>query len=841
MTQPVEFLADGGRVGALMRSHDWSASPLGPPEAWPQSLRTVVGLLLQSGFPMFVAWGKDLGFLYNDPYAEILGAKHPAALGKRFHDIWSEIWSDISPLIDAAMAGQASYREDLPLVMNRKGYDEQTWFTFSYSPVRDETGKVAGMFCAVSETTQKVLAERALRESEGRLHALVAASSYALYRMSLDWSHMLALEGQGFMADTSSPSGAWLGDYLHPDDRSHVTAAIQAAIATRSMFELEHRVRRIDGTLGWTLSRAVPLFDANGNITEWFGAASDVTARKNAEAALRELNETLERRVTEALAERKILADIVEGTDAFVQVVDLGYRLLAINNSAANEFERIFGVRPKAGDNLLDLLAAQPDQQRDVKAMWSRALSGEEFTAIEEVGDPARVRRAYEMRFNTLRGRDRNRIGAYQFVYDVTERLRDQDRLRNAEAALRQTQKMESLGQLTGGVAHDFNNLLAVFASGVQLLERSGGRAGPRVFEAMRRAVARGTDLTRHLLAFSRRRPVNPESIDVVAHLKGMRAMLDGSLGGHIDVQMDLASDVCPVEVDTGEMELAILNLCLNARDAMTDGGFITIAVENAQAERDDVAPEELVKISIADAGHGMPPEVQARVFEPFFTTKDISKGSGLGLPQVYGFAQQSGGRVTIASEVGVGTIVTLLLPRSLRDPDVAPRTADVTSAPATKPDAGRRGQILLVEDDREVATLTHELLSSLGFAISHVASAEAALGALANSRHIDLVLSDIMMPGGVSGLQLAREIRRRYPETPVILTTGYVEAAADMKDGEFALLLKPFTVEALADALAVDLTQAVRQLPTRKCAMPPRRDSRLVRPDERIVDPRPK
>jgi hypothetical protein len=172
MAQSLEFLLGGGRVGALMRAHDWSSSPLGSPEAWPQSLRTVVALLLQSQFPMFVAWGDALGFLYNDPYAEILGAKHPRALGRPFHDIWSEIWPDISPLIEAAMAGQATYREDLPLVMNRKGYDEETWFTFSYSPVRDESGRVAGMFCAVSETTQKVLAERALRQSEARLLAL---------------------------------------------------------------------------------------------------------------------------------------------------------------------------------------------------------------------------------------------------------------------------------------------------------------------------------------------------------------------------------------------------------------------------------------------------------------------------------------------------------------------------------------------------------------------------------------------------------------------------------------------------------------------------------------------
>ena len=684
MTQPLELVGAGGAVGALMRTHDWSTSPLGPPETWPQPLRTSVALLLESRFPMFVAWGPELGFLYNDSYAEILGAKHPRALGRRFRDIWSEIWPDISPLIDAAMTGQATYREDLPLVMNRRGYDEQTWFTFSYSPLRDETGAVAGMFCAVSETTARVLAERALRESE---------------------------------------------------------------------------------------------------------------------AALRELNETLERRVTEALAERKILADIVEGTNAFVQVADLEYRWLAINRAAADEFERIFGVRPRVGESMLDLLADQPTQQAAVKAVWGRALSGDMFTATEEFGDPSRDRRVYEMRFNTLLDRDGKRIGAYQFVYDVTERLRDQERLRTAEEALRQAQKMESLGQLTGGVAHDFNNLLAVFASGLQLPERAAGRApSPRVFESMRRAIARGTGLTRHLLAFSRRRPINPESIDPVAHLTGMRAMLDASLGGHIDVQMKFGTGIWPIEVDPGEMELAIVNLCVNARDAMPDGGVITLAVENVYPAEDD-GDGEFVRISVADTGVGMAPEVQARVFEPFFTTKDVNKGSGLGLPQVYGFAQQSRGRVTIDSQMGVGTRVTLQLRRSLGEPAAVSRPPDVATQAA---DGANRGQILLVEDDKEVSALTRELLNELGFSVLHVASPDAALGALANARDIDVVLSDIMMPGGVSGVHLAREIRRRHPDLRVVLTTGYVEAAADVGDGEFDLLLKPYTAEALAAALRV-------------------------------------
>jgi PAS domain S-box-containing protein len=570
-----ELLAGGGHLGALMRAHDWSTSPLGDPATWPPALRTVVGLLLRSRFPMFVAWGSELGFLYNDAYAEILGAKHPDAIGRRFSDIWSEIWPEICPLIEAAMAGEATYREDLPLVMNRKGYDEQTWFTFSYSPVRDDSGGVAGMFCAVSETTQRVVAERAL---------------------------------------------------------------------------------------------------------------------KMRETQLREFNDTLERRVAEGLAERRLLAEIVEGTRAFVQVADLDYRWLAINSAAADEFERIFGVRPRVGASMVDLLGDQPEHQTAVKAVWSRALAGEEFTAIEEFGDPGRDRRAYEMRFSALRDRVGRQIGAYQFVYDVTDRLRAEDRLRTAEDALRQAQKMEALGQLTSGVAHDFNNLLAVFATAVQLLDRTGQPATPRMMNAMRRAITRGTELARQLLSFSRRRPDNPESIDVAAQLAGMRAMLDATLGAQIDVQTRFGSALWSVKADPGEMELAILNLCVNARDAMPRGGLITIAAENVHVESDGVAPGDFVMLSVSDTGTGMPPEVQARVFEPFFTTKDINKGTGLGLPQVYGFAHQSGGAVTIESAVRAGTTVTLLLPRDFQPPVAA--TADG--------DTGRVGPISLAGSTRK-------------------------------------------------------------------------------------------------------------------------------------------
>ena len=216
----LKFMAGGGKVGALMRAHDWSRSPLGHPSEWPQSLRSVVGLLLESRFPMFVAWGKDLNFLYNDAYAEILGEKHPRSLGGRFHEIWSEIWPDISPLISSALLGEASYSEDLPLVMNRHGFDEETWFTFSYSPVRDEQGKVAGMFCAVAETTEKFLAGKALRESEERFRLIADSAPVPIWVTKLDRTRSFA--NQAYLDFLGLPfEQAIIFDWrkaLHPDD-----------------------------------------------------------------------------------------------------------------------------------------------------------------------------------------------------------------------------------------------------------------------------------------------------------------------------------------------------------------------------------------------------------------------------------------------------------------------------------------------------------------------------------------------------------------------------------------------------------------------------------------------
>jgi PAS domain S-box-containing protein len=389
-------------------------------------------------------------------------------------------------------------------------------------------------------------------------------------------------------------------------------------------------------------------------------------------------------------------------------------------------------------------------------------------------------------------------------VTDLTERLRDQARVVEAERLLRQSQKLDAIGQLTGGVAHDFNNLLMVIAGGLSLLERPGdAQRRLRVIAQMRQATERGASLSRKLLAFSRRQPLNPEPVDLRRQIDGMRELLDRTLRGDVEVKTELADDLWPIKVDPAEWELVVLNLCVNARDAMPDGGVITISARNAPQVLKGELTCDFVAISVCDTGTGMSVEVLTHVFEPFFTTKEIGKGSGLGLPQVYGFTQQSGGTITVTSVLGEGTTVTMLLPRTAGIPaEPMPRRTD---NPARH--NGRLGSILLVEDNDEVAMLVTEMLRELGYRVTRAASAQGALGALADEREIDLVLSDIMMPGTMDGMELAREVRRRRPGAPILLTTGYAGAGVeDLEVGDIEILCKPYAIEALDAALRVAL-----------------------------------
>ena len=375
------------------------------------------------------------------------------------------------------------------------------------------------------------------------------------------------------------------------------------------------------------------------------------------------------------------------------------------------------------------------------------------------------------------------------------------------EASLRHAQKLEALGQLTGGVAHDFNNLLMVITAGLDMLERQHDPARrARMLQGMRQAAQRGASLTRQLLAFSRSHALRPETVDLSRHLRDMRDMLDRSLRGDVHVDVQLAPDLWPLEVDPGELELVLLNLAVNARDAMPGGGTITIRGENRPALDEGRLAGDFVSLSVNDTGSGMTDEVKAHVFEPFFTTKEIGKGSGLGLAQVYGFAQQSGGTVDIVSSPGQGTSITLLLPRSHRSvPDAPPAHAAIdTMSPNLS------GVVLLVEDDSEVAALVRDMLVDLGYEVVHASSAEAALGALADRRRIDLVFSDIMMAGGTNGVELAREIHKRRSGTPILLTSGYSEPVRDQAtELGIQVLPKPYGLDDLRVAIADTLAEA--------------------------------
>ncbi|HCG40779.1 MAG TPA: hybrid sensor histidine kinase/response regulator [Pseudomonas sp.] len=383
------------------------------------------------------------------------------------------------------------------------------------------------------------------------------------------------------------------------------------------------------------------------------------------------------------------------------------------------------------------------------------------------------------------------------------------------EETLRQAQKIEAIGQLTGGIAHDFNNLLMVISGGLDMLDR---RADParreRLMDGMRQAAQRGTALTRQLLAFSRRQSLEPDSVDLVLRIGRMRELLDRSLSGDVHVEVQFEPDLWPVEVDPGELELVVLNLAVNARDAMPDGGSILIEASNAPGEAVLGIIGDFVRLTVTDSGTGIPEEVRARVFDPFFTTKEIGKGSGLGLAQVYGFARQSGGTVWIESECDRGTSVIMLLPRSARVPD---QPDGERPAEDDSPDASA-GTVLLVDDDEEVAALVGEMLEHLGYRVTHAASATDALGALQNGCQADIVFSDVMMPGGMNGVELAREIRTRALGIPVLLTSGYAEAAQQSAAAEGVhVLAKPYRLEELATSLREAIESAVFADPVRQ------------------------
>jgi signal transduction histidine kinase len=386
-----------------------------------------------------------------------------------------------------------------------------------------------------------------------------------------------------------------------------------------------------------------------------------------------------------------------------------------------------------------------------------------------------------------------------QRVQRRTHELEMMSRRRHeAQAALHQAQKMEAIGQLTGSVAHDFNNLLTVIAGNAELLEQRGiSEQDKRQAGAVLKAVERGQRLIRQLLTFARRQVLHPESLDLRERTRDVQSLIRRSLREDISVSFVIPDDLWLLKADLAELELALLNIAINARDAMPAGGTLRVEARNITFSeggyREDDLLGDYVALTLADSGSGIDAETLSRVFEPFFTTKEAGKGTGLGLSQVYGFARQCGGTVVIRSTLGEGTSVTLYLPRDRS-------AARATRNGATPQPAPRRftGHILYVEDHPEVAAVTQEILLQIGCTVRRTEDARAALAVLDETSAFDLVLTDVLMPGGLNGIELAHEIRRRFPKLPVLLTSGYSEAA----DDAFVLLPKPYSVDLLAEAV---------------------------------------
>ena len=383
-------------------------------------------------------------------------------------------------------------------------------------------------------------------------------------------------------------------------------------------------------------------------------------------------------------------------------------------------------------------------------------------------------------------------VGFAKITRDITERREAQLKLEQMHQQLAESQKLDALGQLTGGVAHDFNNLLMIISGSLYTLRKAVGDdpKSQRALSAIEGATKRGASLTSQLLTFARRQSVNPQAVDVAERIDAVREVLDAAVGSAVTLQFDVEPGVWPVMVDVAEFETALVNLVINARDAMTGGGVIIISAHNDKRGGEVGAGH--VAIAVQDSGTGIAPDILSKIFDPFFTTKPIGKGTGLGLSQVHGFAHQAGGTVRVTSELGKGTRITILLPR---------KEAVSVAEDAGTVDIGGSGTVLLVEDNPEVASVSAGLLEQLGYTVRRVANAEAALREI-ELDGVDLVFSDIVMPGKMDGLGLARHLKATKPGLPILLASGYSDAALSVR-GDFPILRKPYEIHELSQAIA--------------------------------------
>jgi PAS domain S-box-containing protein len=925
----VDFLSGGGQTGALIRAHDWAATSLGSPDGWSSGLKTLVGVMLGSNQPMFIAWGPERSMLYNDAYAEILVSKHPAALGRDLLEVWHEIRADLLPIVEQAYGGEAVHMDDITLIMERCGYPEEAHFSFSYTPVRDESGAIAGFFCPCTEITGQIMAERRLA-AETERHRRLFEQAPGFITVLTQPEHRFEFVNKAFrrLFGDRGFVGRTVREVFPELEGQGFYEWLDQVYSTGERFVAHHVPIRLQRSPGAVAEQRFldfiyePMRDETGRVTGIFCEGHDVTEAHLARTAIDASNARYtsvlaamsegfvvldeEYRVTEINAEGLRLdgrpeSELIGKThwEAFPgsvgTAVETAYRR-AMTERVPVELNHHY-VDAATGHDLWLALRIYPvpggvaafyrdvsERMRTEEALrrseerlrtalgistvgvlfWGEGFGLTEaneaflrmtgFTREEALGKTWQEFTPEEFHPESWRAVEQvttlgeaipyekqyfrkdgsrwwglfapRKVGdeVVEFVLDVTDRREAEEALRRlneelesrvieavaerekTEAALRQSQKLEAVGQLTGGVAHDFNNLLTIIRSSVEFLRRPNlpEERRRRYVDAITDTVDRAAKLTGQLLAFARRQALKPEVFDVPERIGAITDMLRTIVGSRIRIEADTACDPCFVEADVIQFETALVNMAVNARDAMNGEGTLRVHVD-ARADMPSVrghagGPGSFVAVSVSDTGSGIPADQLGQIFEPFFTTKEVGKGTGLGLSQVYGFAKQSGGDVAVESELGRGTSFTLYLPKVERE--IATAEVGSEARRGGTDEHGRGCRVLLVEDNIEVGQFSTQLLQDLGYETTWAANAHEALKLLEEDHtRFDVVFSDVVMPE-MSGVELGREIGQRYPSLPVVLTSGYSHVLAEEGRHGFELLHKPYAVEDVSRVL---------------------------------------
>ena len=764
------------------------------PEHMPPEMFTGPGLLaLADLLPIMTAYidrGEIVRFL-NKPLAEYLGQPRSHLLNRPIREMMgAETYSHRKPLIEAALAGERQFFVAEFEHPTRGSVATQS----EYVPWPGPDGKPAGMILLVKDVTEQMVAERAIKESEARFRRIANSAPVLMWVTRLDRTRDFVNDAYMEYLGTDDREEARLYDWrsgIHPDDRERVLAESVAGEASLETFTIEGRFRRGDGEYRWLRSTSSPRFGPDGEHVGFIGAATDITLAKEAELELRRQVDEQTRELGHSEARFRAVFDTVlevlvlmepDGTVVELNRKDASWR--------ANNF------RDSIGSKIWDAptLKMYPQHVELMKKAVKQAASGELFeqeVRLERAGAPT----AYlDVSVQPVDGPDGKIIYLLFEARDITD-------LKAAQEQLRQSQKMEALGQLTGGIAHDFNNLLTVVVGGLDIIAKRAADAKlKRYAENALGAAERGARLTAQLLAFSRVQRLEVRPTYVAPLIQNMRPLLRNVLGPGINKEFDLDDAMIAVMVDPTQLEVAILNLAINARDAMPDGGVLSFTTRPIEVSEDaELEDGEYLELCISDTGVGMPPEISERAFEPFFTTKEVGKGTGLGLSMVYGMARQSGGAARIESRIGEGTTVKLLFRKA--DTEVAGEAASA-DADQTQPEPQRLpASVLVIDDDPDVRAFIAETLEEQGYRVLQASDGQEGLRQFDRDQ-VDLVIVDFIMPE-MSGAEVARKIRAKLPDQPILFVSGYSETEAVKRTAPDApLLAKPFRPDALHKAV---------------------------------------